>query len=81
MQMVEGGISQECRLALRHVGRVINAMDQNTLLLRDVVQVNNIIFPALDNLIEYFEVNTYRISSYVWYYVNLSITGDLLHDE
>lgn len=39
MQMVEGGISQECRLALRHVGRVINAMDQNTLLLRDVVQV------------------------------------------
>lgn len=39
MQMVDGGISQECRLALRHVGRVINAMDHNTLL-RDVVQVS-----------------------------------------
>ncbi|XP_065203187.1 uncharacterized protein LOC135833358 [Planococcus citri] len=38
MQMVDGGIFQECRLALRHVGRIINAIDQNTLL-RDVVQV------------------------------------------
>lgn len=38
MQMVDGGIFQECRLALRHVGRIINAIDHNTLL-RDVVQV------------------------------------------
>lgn len=38
MQMVDGGISQECRLSLRHVERIINGVDQNTLL-RDVVQV------------------------------------------
>lgn len=38
MQMLEVGISQECRLALRHVSRIISAMDQSTLL-RDVVQV------------------------------------------
>jgi enamine deaminase RidA (YjgF/YER057c/UK114 family) len=38
MQMLEGGISQECRLALRHISRIISAMDQSTLL-RDVVQV------------------------------------------
>lgn len=48
MQMVDGGICQECRLALRHVGRVISGIDQNSLL-RDVVQVTiiwNLIFES-----------------------------------
>lgn len=38
MQMVEGGVRKQCRLALRHVGRIVRAMDPNTQL-RDVVQV------------------------------------------
>lgn len=39
MQMVEGGVRKQCRLALRHVARIVRAMDPNTQL-RDVVQVN-----------------------------------------
>jgi diphthine-ammonia ligase len=38
MQLVEGGVRKQCRLALRHVGRIVKAMDTNTQL-RDVVQV------------------------------------------
>ncbi|XP_039293188.1 diphthine--ammonia ligase [Nilaparvata lugens] len=39
MQMVDGGgVRRQCRLSLRHVGRIIRAMDANTQL-RDVVQV------------------------------------------
>ncbi|XP_067011966.1 uncharacterized protein [Anabrus simplex] len=37
MQLVEGGARKQCRLSLRHVGRIIKAMDPNTQL-RDVVQ-------------------------------------------
>lgn len=37
MQMVEGGVRKQCRLALRHVARIVRAMDPNTQL-RDVVQ-------------------------------------------
>ncbi|RZF36193.1 hypothetical protein LSTR_LSTR012817, partial [Laodelphax striatellus] len=37
MAMVDGGVRRQCRLSLRHVGRVIKAMDANTKL-RDVVQ-------------------------------------------
>ncbi|PNF17010.1 Diphthine--ammonia ligase [Cryptotermes secundus] len=37
MQLVEGGVRKQCQLALRHVGRIIKAMDPNTQL-RDVVQ-------------------------------------------
>ncbi|KAE8738160.1 hypothetical protein FOCC_FOCC016358 [Frankliniella occidentalis] len=37
MEMVEGGVRKQCRLALRHVGRIVRAMDPNTQL-RDVVQ-------------------------------------------
>ncbi|XP_069686866.1 uncharacterized protein [Periplaneta americana] len=37
MQLVEGGVRKQCRLALRHVGRIVKAMDPNTQL-RDVVQ-------------------------------------------
>lgn len=39
MQMVEGGIKRQCQLALRHVGRLLKAMDPNVNL-RDVVQVS-----------------------------------------
>lgn len=38
MQLVDGGVRKQCQLALRHVGRIIKAMDPNTQL-RDVVQV------------------------------------------
>jgi diphthine-ammonia ligase len=38
MQLVEGGVRKQCQLALRHVGRIVKAMDPNTQL-RDVVQV------------------------------------------
>lgn len=41
MQLVKGGIKAQCKLALRHVERVLNAMDSNVHL-RDVVQVNNL---------------------------------------
>ncbi|KAF6204719.1 hypothetical protein GE061_018880 [Apolygus lucorum] len=37
LTLVSGGIKRQCRLALRHVGRLIKAMDKDTLL-RDVVQ-------------------------------------------
>lgn len=37
MQMVKGGIKNQCRLALRHIGRIIKAIDPKTEL-RDVVQ-------------------------------------------
>ncbi|XP_046383266.1 uncharacterized protein LOC124153910 [Ischnura elegans] len=37
MQMVEGGIKNQCKLALRHIGRIIKAIDSKTQL-RDVVQ-------------------------------------------
>ncbi|KAI4462634.1 hypothetical protein MML48_4g00017527 [Holotrichia oblita] len=37
MQMVNGGIKQQCKLSLRHVGRLLKAMDPN-LTIRDVVQ-------------------------------------------
>ncbi|XP_046665035.1 diphthine--ammonia ligase [Homalodisca vitripennis] len=37
MQLVEGGIRRHCRLVLRHVDRLIRAMDSNTQI-RDVVQ-------------------------------------------
>jgi len=39
LSIVEGGIRQQCRLSLRHVSRIIKAVDPNTQL-RDVVQVN-----------------------------------------
>lgn len=45
MQLVEGGARKQCRLALRHVGRIVRAMDQNTQL-RDVVQVRITIIVA-----------------------------------
>lgn len=38
MNLVTGGIRRQCRLALRHVGRLVKAMDKDTQL-RDVVQV------------------------------------------
>jgi diphthine-ammonia ligase len=38
MQLVDGGVRKQCQLALRHVGRIVKAMDPNTQL-RDVVQV------------------------------------------
>ncbi|KAK9498262.1 hypothetical protein O3M35_002940 [Rhynocoris fuscipes] len=37
MTLVSGGIKRQCRLALRHVGRLVKAMDKDTQL-RDVVQ-------------------------------------------
>ncbi|XP_050540996.1 uncharacterized protein LOC126905392 [Daktulosphaira vitifoliae] len=37
LNIVEGGILRECRLSLRHVSRIIKAVDSNTQL-RDVVQ-------------------------------------------
>lgn len=37
MQLVKGGIKKQCQLALRHVGRLLKAMDPNVNL-RDVVQ-------------------------------------------
>ncbi|BES92864.1 ATP-Hypothetical protein region [Nesidiocoris tenuis] len=37
LSLVSGGIKRQCRLALRHVGRLIKAMDKETLL-RNVVQ-------------------------------------------
>lgn len=37
MVLVSGGIKRQCRLALRHVGRLVKAMDKDTQL-RDVVQ-------------------------------------------
>ncbi|GLH09585.1 Uncharacterized protein GBIM_14654 [Gryllus bimaculatus] len=37
MQLVSGGARKQCRLALRHVGRIVRAVDANTQL-RDVVQ-------------------------------------------
>ncbi|XP_014239939.1 diphthine--ammonia ligase [Cimex lectularius] len=37
MTLVSGGIRRQCRLALRHVGRLVKAMDKDTQL-RDVVQ-------------------------------------------
>jgi len=37
MTLVQGGIRRQCRLALRHVGRLVKAMDKETQL-RDVVQ-------------------------------------------
>ncbi|XP_073979888.1 uncharacterized protein isoform X2 [Rhodnius prolixus] len=37
MNLVTGGIRRQCRLALRHVGRLVKAMDKDTQL-RDVVQ-------------------------------------------
>lgn len=39
MQMVKGGIKQQCKLSLRHVGRLLKAMEPN-LTIRDVVQVS-----------------------------------------
>lgn len=39
MQLLDAGILQQCKLALRHVHRVIKAMDPNTHI-RDVVMVN-----------------------------------------
>lgn len=39
LNIVEGGIRRQCRLSLRHVSRIIKAVDPNTQL-RDVVQVN-----------------------------------------
>ncbi len=42
MEMVEGGVRKQCRLALRHVARIVRAMDPNTQL-RDVVQVRVLI--------------------------------------
>lgn len=41
LNIVEGGIRRQCRLSLRHVSRIIKAVDPNTQL-RDVVQVNYI---------------------------------------
>lgn len=38
LEMVRGGIKAQCQLALRHVGRLLKAMDPNVNL-RDVVQV------------------------------------------
>lgn len=38
MAVVAGSVRRQCRLALRHVDRLIKAMDSNTQL-RDVVQV------------------------------------------
>lgn len=38
MQLVDGGVRKQCQLALRHVGRIVKAMDPTTQL-RDVVQV------------------------------------------
>ncbi|GJQ85039.1 hypothetical protein Trydic_g4994, partial [Trypoxylus dichotomus] len=37
MQLITGGIKQQCKLSLRHVGRLLKAMDSN-LTIRDVVQ-------------------------------------------
>nr|CAD7260850.1 unnamed protein product [Timema shepardi] len=37
MQMIEGGVKKQCRLTLKHIGRIVKAMDPNTQL-RDVVQ-------------------------------------------
>ncbi|XP_071441339.1 uncharacterized protein [Hetaerina americana] len=37
MQLVDGGIKNQCKLALRHIGRIIKAIDPKTQL-RDVVQ-------------------------------------------
>lgn len=39
MIMVKGGIKQQCRLALRHVDRLLTAIDSNTNV-RSVVQVS-----------------------------------------
>ncbi|XP_063230260.1 uncharacterized protein LOC134535177 [Bacillus rossius redtenbacheri] len=36
MCLVEGGVKEQCRLALRHIGRIVSAMDPSTQL-RDVV--------------------------------------------
>lgn len=41
MVMVKGGIKQQCRLALRHVDRLLTAVDSNTNV-RSVVQVSKI---------------------------------------
>lgn len=41
MQLVKGGIKPQSKLALRHVERILNAMDSNVHL-RDVVQVIDI---------------------------------------
>lgn len=37
MSLVKGGIRQQCQLALRHIGRIVKALDHGTQL-RDVVQ-------------------------------------------
>ena len=55
MQMLDGGISQECRLALRHVSRIISAMDHSTLL-RDVVQVTNEIINSISLIGQFFNI-------------------------
>lgn len=39
MELISGGIKPQCLLSLRHIGRLLKAMDPN-LTIRDVVQVN-----------------------------------------
>lgn len=43
MVLIDGGIRRQARLALRHVGRLIQAMDPESRL-RDVVQVSICMF-------------------------------------
>lgn len=40
MNIIKGGIKSECRLSLRHIERLLKAMDPN-MNIRDVVQVFN----------------------------------------
>lgn len=44
LEMVSGGIKAQCRLTLRHIGRLLKAVDNN-INLRDVVQVYTLILP------------------------------------
>ncbi|KAJ9584323.1 hypothetical protein L9F63_021323 [Diploptera punctata] len=46
MQLVEGGVRKQCQLALRHVGRIVKAMDP-TMQLRDFVQGICYLLPQL----------------------------------
>lgn len=43
MQLLTGGFKQQCKLSLRHIGRLVKALDSN-LTIRDVVQVNFFVF-------------------------------------
>lgn len=43
MELVKGGVKYQCQLALKHMGRILNAIDPNVNL-RDVMQVCGTLF-------------------------------------